>query len=122
MAKEGVHQPHIGAETFCGSIKYLAPEMVRKTGHGKSLDWYLLGVLLYEMLIGVTPYYSENKEMLFDNILYGKLMMPRNISIEARDLIIRLLNRNPSRRLGSDQAEKPLEFSSRTTKTFEKLK
>jgi len=101
MAKEGVRQPHIGAETFCGSIKYLAPEMVRKTGHGKSLDWYLLGVLLYEMLIGVTPYYSENKEMLFDNILYGKLMMPRNISIEARDLIIRLLNRNPSRRLGS---------------------
>jgi serine/threonine protein kinase len=69
--------------------------MVRKIGHGQALDWYLLGVLLYEMLVGVTPYYSTNKDQLFDNIINGKLKLPRNISNEVKNLIICLLNRNP---------------------------
>ena len=69
--------------------------MVRKIGHGQALDWYLLGVLLYEMLVGVTPYYSANKDELFDNIINGKLKLPRNISNEVKNLIICLLNRNP---------------------------
>lgn len=46
------------AKSFCGSPAYLAPEMLKRTGHGKSVDWYLLGVLLYEMLVGI-PTYSE---------------------------------------------------------------
>ena len=49
------------AKDFCGSPLYLAPEMLQKKGHGKSIDWYLLGVLLYEMLVGIPPYYSNNK-------------------------------------------------------------
>ena len=61
------------SKTFCGSVQYLAPEMLRKRGHGKSIDWYLMGVLLYEMLTGVTPYFSTDKDKLFDNILNGKL-------------------------------------------------
>ena len=69
--------------------------MVRKIGHGQALDWYLLGVLLYEMLVGVTPYFSANKDELFDNIINGKLKLPRNISNEVKNLIICLLNRNP---------------------------
>jgi serine/threonine protein kinase len=69
--------------------------MVRKIGHGQSLDWYLLGVLLYEMIVGVTPYYSSNKDELFDNIVNGKLKLPRGISQEVKSLIISLLNRNP---------------------------
>jgi len=75
--------------------------MLRKVGHGQSLDWYLLGVLLYEMIIGVTPYFSSDKDELFDNIMNGKLKLPRNISQEVKHLIISLLNRNPSKRLGS---------------------
>ena len=75
--------------------------MVRKIGHGQALDWYLLGVLLYEMLVGVTPYFSANKDELFDNIINGKLKLPRNISNEVKNLIICLLNRNPQKRLGS---------------------
>ena len=75
--------------------------MVRKIGHGQSLDWYLLGVLLYEMIVGVTPYYSSNKDELFDNIVNGKLKLPRNISADVKSLIIQLLNRNPTKRLGN---------------------
>jgi len=61
LAKENVFDDQ-GAKSFCGSPAYLAPEMLKRTGHGKSVDWYLLGVLLYEMLVGIPPYYSNNKE------------------------------------------------------------
>ncbi len=60
LSKEGV-QTNSQARSFCGSPAYLAPEMLRRSGHGKSVDWYLLGVLLYEMLVGIPPYYSNNK-------------------------------------------------------------
>ena len=60
LSKEGVLD-NKGAESFCGSIAYLAPEMLKRTGHGKSVDWYLLGVLFYEMLVGVPPYFTDNK-------------------------------------------------------------
>mmetsp|Transcript_2727 Transcript_2727/g.4278 ORF Transcript_2727/g.4278 Transcript_2727/m.4278 type:complete len:252 (+) Transcript_2727:867-1622(+) len=101
MAKSQIKEVQRGARTFCGSVKYLAPEMLKKIGHGQSLDWYLLGVLLYEMIIGVTPYFSNDKDQLFENIINGKLKLPRNISPEVKHLIISLLNRNPSKRLGS---------------------
>lgn len=60
LSKEGVFD-HVAARSFCGSIAYLAPEMLKQTGHGKAVDWYLLGVLLYEMLVGTPPYYSINR-------------------------------------------------------------
>lgn len=60
LSKEGIDD-NISANSFCGSLAYLAPEMLARNGHGKSVDWYLLGVLLYEMLVGKTPYYSPNK-------------------------------------------------------------
>jgi len=46
---------------FFRSIAYLAPEMLKRTGHGKSVDWYLLGVLFYEMLVGMPPFFNSNK-------------------------------------------------------------
>jgi serine/threonine protein kinase len=61
LSKEGVLEVNQGAKSFCGSVAYLAPEMLRKAGHGKSVDWYLLGVLLYEMLVGTPPYFSKSK-------------------------------------------------------------
>ena len=61
LSKEGI-QNNSAAKSFCGSPAYLAPEMLKRQGHGKSVDWYLLGVLLYEMLVGIPPYYSNNKE------------------------------------------------------------
>ena len=67
LSKENVSGP-TQAKSFCGSPAYLAPEMLKRSGHGKSIDWYLLGVLLYEMLVGIPPYYSNNKEQLYENI------------------------------------------------------
>ena len=105
MAKTEISEVQRGAKTFCGSVMYLAPEMLKKVGHGQALDWYLLGVLLYEMLVGQTPYFSTNKDQLFNNILYGKLKLPKSISGEVRSLLIALLSRNPSKRLGSTPGE-----------------
>ena len=60
LSKEG-NFDNISANSFCGSLAYLAPEMLTRQGHGKSVDWYLLGVLTYEMLVGKTPYFSSDK-------------------------------------------------------------
>lgn len=61
LSKEGIDD-NISAKSFCGSLAYLAPEMLKRKGHGKSVDWYLFGVLLYEMLVGESPYFSYDKE------------------------------------------------------------
>jgi serine/threonine protein kinase len=87
LSKEGVLD-NISAKSFCGSVAYLAPEMLRRSGHGKSVDWYLLGVLLYEMLVGQPPYFCHNKEQLFYNIQKGVLKLPASISNEAKSLLI----------------------------------
>lgn len=63
LSKEGVSD-NDQAKSFCGSIAYLAPEMLRRTGHGKSVDWYLAGVLLYEMLVGIPPFFNKNRYFL----------------------------------------------------------
>lgn len=99
LSKEGIYGNQF-TKSFCGSIAYLAPEMLRRKGHDKSVDWYLLGVLLYEMLTGVPPYYSINREQLFYNIQKGKLHMPRFVSEPAKNLILKLLHRDPKKRLG----------------------
>lgn len=61
LSKEGVLVGNKGATSFCGSLAYLAPEMLKQVGHGKSVDWYLLGVIFYEMLAGMPPYFTDNK-------------------------------------------------------------
>ena len=72
---------------YSRSIAYLAPEMLEQKGHGRAVDWYLLGVLLYELIVGLPPYFSKNRDELFKNIKSGPLLMPRNISEEAKSLI-----------------------------------
>lgn len=102
LSKEGV-QDNKAAKSFWGSIAYLAPEMLKRSGHGKSVDWYLLGVLLYEMLVGVPPYFTQNKDQMFYNIQKGYLKMPSHLSMEVKSLLIGLLNRNPQKRLGASK-------------------
>lgn len=87
LSKEGIYEPHTGARSFCGSVAYLAPEMLKRCGHGKSVDWYLLGVVMYELLVGLPPYYANNREELFYNIENAALKIPSYISVEARNLL-----------------------------------
>ncbi len=69
--------------SFCGSVAYLAPEVLNKSGHGKAVDWYLTGVLLYEMLQGMPPYYDNNRSQMFENIKSSPLSFKRRISDKA---------------------------------------
>ena len=61
LSKQGIIN-NSGAKSFCGSVAYLAPEMIKRVGHGKAVDWYLFGVLMYEMLVGQPPYFHKDKE------------------------------------------------------------
>lgn len=100
ISKEGI-KDHTSANTFCGSPMYLAPEMLSRSGHGFALDWYSVGALLFELLTGLPPFYTNDKKQLFHNILRGHLVIPEYLSPNARDLIQRLLHRDPKQRLGS---------------------
>ena len=100
LSREGVVGKDL-AKSFCGSIAYLAPEMLKRCGHGKAVDWYLLGVLFYELLVGVPPYYTDNQDQIFKNIQKGDLYIPPFVSEKAQNLIRKLLKRNPNERLGS---------------------
>eukprot|EP00826_Nyctotherus_ovalis_P041616 TRINITY_DN4221_c0_g2_i2.p1 TRINITY_DN4221_c0_g2~~TRINITY_DN4221_c0_g2_i2.p1 ORF type:complete len:459 (+),score=87.04 TRINITY_DN4221_c0_g2_i2:583-1959(+) len=87
LSKEGMTDTSV-TRSFCGSLAYLAPEILAKSGHGKAVDCYLVGAVLYEMLVGQPPYYSKNRKQLFFNIVNGRLIMPRHLSEEAKDLMI----------------------------------
>jgi hypothetical protein len=99
LSKEGVNDNQY-AKSFCGSIAYLAPEMLKKQGHGKAVDWYLLGVLFYEMIVGITPFCTTRKEDIFHNIEYGELKIPEFVSEGAASLLRGLLQKDPNKRLG----------------------
>ena len=99
LSKEGVTKDQY-AKSFCGSIAYLAPEMLKKQGHGKAVDWYLLGVLFYEMLVGITPFFTNRKEDIFHNIEFGELKIPEFVSEKAATLLRGLLQKDPNKRLG----------------------
>lgn len=104
LSKEGIADNMI-TKSFCGSLAYLAPEIIKKNGHGKSLDWYLVGVLLYEMLTGTPPYYSKIRDQLFYNITSGILRFPAHVSQNAKSLVTMLLNRDPKLRLGAGKKD-----------------
>ena len=105
LSKEGVLDS-FAAQSFCGSLAYLAPEIIQRNGHGKAVDWYLLGIVFYEMVVGVPPFFSSDKDELLNNISNGKLKIPAYLTNEAKDLIrevifMQLTIRDPSKRLGA---------------------
>jgi serum/glucocorticoid-regulated kinase 2 len=86
------------AKTFCGSPAYLSPEMIRRKGVTKESDLYGLGAVIFEMLSGYPPYYSDSICELFVRIKYAKLKFPKYVEPVARDLLKKLLNRDPAER------------------------
>eukprot|EP01102_Stenamoeba_stenopodia_P009380 TRINITY_DN2760_c0_g1_i1.p1 TRINITY_DN2760_c0_g1~~TRINITY_DN2760_c0_g1_i1.p1 ORF type:complete len:720 (+),score=92.39 TRINITY_DN2760_c0_g1_i1:491-2650(+) len=86
--------------TMCGTPEYIAPEIILTKGHGRGVDWWSLGVLLFEMLAGHPPFYGDSNYTVFERILQRMLTMPTHLNPQAKDLIEQLLVREPSKRLG----------------------
>nr|AML79229.1 putative LOV domain-containing protein [Frangula caroliniana] len=96
-------EPMRASNSFVGTEEYIAPEIISGAGHTSAVDWWALGILLYEMFYGYTPFRGKTRQKTFANILHKDLKFPasKEVSLQAKQLIYRLLHRDPKNRLGS---------------------
>lgn len=100
LSKDGVRR-HLGTRTHCGSVAYLAPEILLGQKYGHTVDIYNLGVLLYNMLLGLPPFFHHEKETLQRNIVHAQLELPSVLSTAAQSFIHVTMARDPRKRLGA---------------------
>ncbi|XP_039591726.1 serine/threonine-protein kinase N2-like [Polypterus senegalus] len=91
--------------TFCGTPEFLAPEVLTDTSYTRAVDWWGLGVLIFEMLVGESPFPGDDEEEVFDSIVNDEVRYPRFLSTESISIMRRLLRRNPERRLGAGERD-----------------
>ncbi|CAK87907.1 unnamed protein product (macronuclear) [Paramecium tetraurelia] len=95
------------AKSFCGTPEYLAPEILLETGHSMAADWWALGILTYEMLYALPPFYNKNQDLMFKQIQTKDISFPTTpqISMEAKDFIQKLTIKDPKFRIGYSKTE-----------------
>nr|CAH7725845.1 unnamed protein product [Callosobruchus chinensis] len=99
MCKEGILEG-VTTSTFCGTPDYIAPEILQELEYGASVDWWALGVLMYEMMAGQPPFEADNEDDLFESILHDDVLYPVWLSKEAVSILKGFMTKNPSKRLG----------------------
>jgi serine/threonine protein kinase len=101
LSKENFKESSL-TNSFCGTVEYIAPEIIKKEKYGKACDWWSFGCVLYEMLTGLPPFYDKNRNQILNKILKDRhIEFKEYMTKEAKDLIKRLLTKDPKRRLGS---------------------
>ncbi|KAI1887106.1 hypothetical protein AGOR_G00202720 [Albula goreensis] len=99
MCKEGIMNG-VTTTTFCGTPDYIAPEILQELEYGPSVDWWALGVLMYEMMAGQPPFEADNEDDLFESILHDDVLYPVWLSKEAVSILKAFMTKTPHKRLG----------------------
>jgi len=99
LSKEGLQAKDSRTATFCGTPEYLAPEVIKGEEYTKAIDWWSVGTLIYEMLTGLPPFYTEDEENMYHKIMTADLVIPAFFSAEVADIIRQFLHRDAKERL-----------------------